>query len=651
LIGANEVLAYAREFGFDAAHRKFVTSGPDDGRGDRGDGDTCPAAIRRLLSGWTAVESTRTAEAAAHFGEARKEPQLAGWAALGDAVLAVRIKDFSRAEEMLTIAQSREGDCKFYSGIVAHVRGVKAAHEGNLVEARRWMFRSAEMLGPESYAYGRVCDALAGFFGQCDDFLNARLLYLRALQHKTRVGDRHGMAITHGGLGRLHYNWGYFEKAKDHFLADLKLAEELNDEFGRVRMQGALGQVYVQMALAESARAGTTASAATLRSAADWLAACVENARRHNFQIVEGFALKDQALLGLLRGDADQATELTSSADRIFTAAGFAEGRNHLERVRGMIAMARQDWTEARRRMQTALACFARMSDRGEEAITRLWLARLAIRSAQPSTLVERELGEALRAAEICRRTALIREVEDEFRNAAPAAYWHELFRRVRGRGIPDGATSFTEARRETATVFYLDVQGWSNFAHGRDPEEVMMTINQIMADVTAALRRYEAQSISWRGDGFLALVSGPDHARRAVDTSLDLVAAIKAFNEPRKLLGLPEFFCRIGISTGEVLLGNVGTYEKMDYSGVGTMMNLGARLEAKAEVGRPCISRTTYDLVAKHFRYAPGNPRIIDAKGIGEQMVWDVEGRAESTIELDVPKGAGDSGQIPCSV
>ena len=67
-----------------------------------------------------------------------------------------------------------------------------------------------------------------------------------------------------------------------------------------------------------------------------------------------------------------------------------------------------------------------------------------------------------------------------------------------------------------------------------------------------------------------------------------------------------------------------------MDYSGVGTMMNLGARLESKAEPGMPCISQATYESLRGRFTFA-GSPRKIQAKGIGEQLVWDVTGRAGS--------------------
>jgi class 3 adenylate cyclase len=94
--------------------------------------------------------------------------------------------------------------------------------------------------------------------------------------------------------------------------------------------------------------------------------------------------------------------------------------------------------------------------------------------------------------------------------------------------------------------------------------------------------------------------------------------------------LGLGPFVIRIGINTGDAVFGNVGTYDLTDYTALGTTTNLGARLEAAAEPGFPCISRRTYDEIRGRFRYREGSPRAITLRGLeelGEQQVWDVRG------------------------
>jgi adenylate cyclase len=122
-----------------------------------------------------------------------------------------------------------------------------------------------------------------------------------------------------------------------------------------------------------------------------------------------------------------------------------------------------------------------------------------------------------------------------------------------------------------------------------------------------------------------MALLRGIDHSKRAVRAGLDLVAALKEFNRPREVLGLKPFNIRIGISSGPVFIGNVGTYDKMDHTAIGTTANLAARIQGEAELGLPCISRSTYEQVREQFVFKKDDPRMVNPKGLGEREVWDV--------------------------
>ena len=80
-----------------------------------------------------------------------------------------------------------------------------------------------------------------------------------------------------------------------------------------------------------------------------------------------------------------------------------------------------------------------------------------------------------------------------------------------------------------------------------------------------------------------------------------------------------------IGISSGDVLLGNVGTYHKMDFTVLGSTVNLAGSLRNEAEPGLPCISRTTHDLLRDRCQYHESSPRTIQVAGVGAVEVWDV--------------------------
>jgi len=619
----DEVLRSAAERGWEATHSRYRSALAAD--------DPQHELLRYLIAGWIAVENTQAEEAKARFQHLEQHPRLAPWAHLGQALVAVRVKDLTTAERMLDRAEAAGEQNAELVGLIAHVRGSKAAHEGRRDDAKRYLYQAIESLDPEHYAYGRVLDTLGTLYMNNDHFLIAKLLLERSLRAKERVEDLRGLALTHGQIGRLYRDWGYLARAEHHFREDLRLAESMADAFGEARMLGALGEVAVMAAYEARSQDQARQAEEAASRASDWLAAAVERSRCGKFDVCEGFARKDLALLALFHGHTAEAEREAAAARAIFLARQFDEGNAVVVRVDGLIFAAKGLWEEARNCLHPAMSYYTRINDRTEIARLRLDLARLALAAGKPDTVVERLLLEALGAAELSRRTALVREAEQELQRAFPAVYWSHLYQRVRGRMVAAGSTSLIEGVRETATVVYFDLQGSTDFCHGRDPEEVMMTINQMQHDTAQVLRRHQAQSVGSRGDGFLALVRGPEHAQRAVDAGLDLIAAMEEFNEPRRLLGIPEFSCRVGISSGEVLIGNVGSYDKMDYSGVGTMMNLGARVESKAEIGVPCISENTYRLVSKQFRFAEGSPRKIEAKGLGEQSVWDVVGRIEA--------------------
>src|SRR5262249_7716118 len=157
--------------------------------------------------------------------------------------------------------------------------------------------------------------------------------------------------------------------------------------------------------------------------------------------------------------------------------------------------------------------------------------------------------------------------------------YFRHVYCRVRGRAVNDDTTSLINGASELVTVLCFDLQGFSDYARGLDPQEVLMTLNQMMADLAVVLERYRAKVTTYFGDGFMALLREAKHAERAVNAALDLMAALQEFDRPREILGLRQFRARIGIHTGAAFLGNVGTYHKIDFTVLGPAVTLSSRL------------------------------------------------------------------------
>jgi adenylate cyclase len=254
-----------------------------------------------------------------------------------------------------------------------------------------------------------------------------------------------------------------------------------------------------------------------------------------------------------------------------------------------------------------------------------LWeIARTLRDSGASAPLVTRAYREAIHRAEDTRHAPLVRAIEEDLREVDFEAYLRHIYRRARGYDIEEDTPSLLSGDTEAGTVLLLDLPGFTEFSQGLDGESVLMTFNQLMADFSDVLSRYQGRVTSYRGNGVMALVRDARHAERAVQAALDLVASLEEFNRPRQVLGLPLFHLRIGINTGDVLLGNIGTYDKMDFTAIGATVNLAGALRNEAQPGLPCISRPTYELVRERFVFQPG-PRTATITEFGPVEVWDV--------------------------
>jgi class 3 adenylate cyclase/Tfp pilus assembly protein PilF len=513
------------------------------------------------------------------------------------------------------------------------LRGSVAFHTSDFDRALSELRESLRLLGKDHFGTGRVLDTFGMVYSARDNFHAAEEFFRQAVALKQSCGDQAGVAVSYGNLGRLQLDWGYLEEAESSFQKDLEIARNTHDQRGEAMMFNFLGRTALERGHRSAAAGKTSEARQRWSDAAGWLDASIR-AATGNWPTTEGYARKDRALLHIAEGRFDEAEAELTRAAAIFEPAEFHEGIAHLNRTWGMVRRGQARFAEAKQKLRAALDHFARTRERSEQARTQWVIAQLSRAAGEPGPLTTREYLSALDLAEDCRRAHLVRGIDEELKLVNSEAYYARVFRRVRGRGMPEETDSLITGTMETLSVLFLDFQGSTSYALETPPEVVMMTINQMMANVVAALRNHDARVTAFRGDGFMAIFRGQHHAKRAVASALDLCRLNDEYNEPRVILGLRPFAIRIGISTGEAVLGNVGTYDLMDFTAIGTTINLGARLETVAEPGVPCISRRTYDEVRERFRYRAGSPRMIVPRGLeqlGEQAVWDVAGHAHS--------------------
>jgi class 3 adenylate cyclase/predicted Ser/Thr protein kinase len=578
---------------------------------------------------WLGGEADAHAPALEQFPEGQPPAVLLGWALAGQAGGALRDHRYPRVHQLLDQA-GRQGDpadtvCR---ATLAHTRGIVYSHEGKFDRARQHLDEALRLLGKEHFATGRVLDSLGMVHAYHGNFSMARELYEQAIGFKERHGDEVGLAVNHGQLGRLYLEWGWLDQAEHHFQIDLRLAQKLLDERGEALMYNHLGQVALARGDREAAAGRRAAARHWWNEAAGWLESSIQRSQASGAKSAEGFARKDRAIVHLQLGELAPVTEHLDQAEALFQSVRFEEGLAQVQFVRGMLRRIQGRFDEATRLLRAALGYFDETLDRTSAARTQRELARTLHASGAHLPLVARAYVEALARAEACRRAPLVEVIEEELREVDRDAYFRHIYRRVRGRSLAEDTPSLTGGAREGVTVLAFRLQGFTEHARGLDAEGTLLCLNQIFGEFADVLEQYRAQVTAHVGDGFLAVLRDADHAGRAVELAFDLLRTLSEFNRPREVLELPLFQARIAVHTGEVSLGNVGTYRKLDFTAVGAAVSEALCLLHWAEPDLPCLTQETWEQVADRFEPRGGSPRVVWPPGSRSLEVWDVVGR-----------------------
>lgn len=159
---------------------------------------------------------------------------------------------------------------------------------------------------------------------------------------------------------------------------------------------------------------------------------------------------------------------------------------------------------------------------------------------------------------------------------------------------------------RKMATVLFADVRSFTSFSRRVQPEEMVSVLNEIFLRVIDAVQRERGTVNKFMGDGLLALFGVPvpikDHAQAAARAALRARDAIEVLAYSRRKGGLDPLRIGIGVNTGEVVAGCVGTKERAEYSVFGHAVNLAARLEGIAASGQILVGPETSELLRGTF-------------------------------------------------
>lgn len=191
---------------------------------------------------------------------------------------------------------------------------------------------------------------------------------------------------------------------------------------------------------------------------------------------------------------------------------------------------------------------------------------------------------------------------------------------------------------RRIVTMLFCDVKGSTAAAEQLDPEEWSEIINGAFERMIKPVYKYEGTVARLMGDAILAFFGAPiaheDDPPRAILAGLDIVAAIRSYREIVKERWKIDFDVRVGINTGMVVVGAVGSDLRMEYTALGDAINLAARMEQTAALGTVQIAHDTFKLVKRLFEFeALGG---IEVKGKSDPVLaYRVLGRKTATGAL----------------
>ena len=215
-------------------------------------------------------------------------------------------------------------------------------------------------------------------------------------------------------------------------------------------------------------------------------------------------------------------------------------------------------------------------------------------------------------------RVAFERElVRDNFARFVPESVVSEVLAQANGARLGS-------VRREVTELF-SDLRGFTTFAEQREPDETIEILNRHLTEMTDAILEHGGTLVGYLGDGihavFGAPIDQPDHAERALSAARAMLARHETFNEWLRAKGHREGFkMGIGLNSGPVMSGNVGSERRLEYTTIGDTTNTASRIEGLTK-GTPhqlFISGTTYARLAD-----PPD----DLVSVGE---FDIRGRAD---------------------
>jgi len=171
----------------------------------------------------------------------------------------------------------------------------------------------------------------------------------------------------------------------------------------------------------------------------------------------------------------------------------------------------------------------------------------------------------------------------------------------------------------QTATVVFTDIRGFTRMSEKMEPHQVVELLNEYFTEMTDLIFENGGTLDKYLGDGILAVfgapLARPDDAQRSVKTAVEMQRALVHLNQDWAARGQAPLRVGIGINTGPVTAGNIGSTKRMDYTVIGDAVNLASRLCANAAGGQILVSESTFGALTSPLPAQRLEPILVKGK------------------------------------
>jgi class 3 adenylate cyclase len=455
-----------------------------------------------------------------------------------------------------------------------HYNGLLRADGGELNAAERLYFRAHQVYREchSQPGLAEVCNSLANLLLRRGKAAYALTFARQSLELKRALGDRYGMAISHGTAGRALVLLAQYEEAAGEFERDLAIARELGDARGTGIMLNSLGEVALLRGDLEGARARYEE------------ARTIEAGLVHSVHAHLGLA---RVFLAAMRID-EAAAECDRAGAILDSHPGLAGLADLLSGLRGAIAWRRGDFEAGEQRLEDTIAALE-AGRHPLDTVPFLYELRDLYQARQSRAKAVLVMARALDLLSECGSERGVQDVEDWLRTVDTP----NLIRLALERHFPswlikdllEGLLRKPPSRSQSIVVLFSDIRDFTSQTEGLGAEPIVELLNEWFSEVARIVRRHGGYVDKFIGDAVMVLFGVPEPrdamAADAVRAAMEMSDALDAINMRRRFLGAREIRVGIGIDQGEAVVGFIGSHLRQSYTAIGEVVNTAARLES----------------------------------------------------------------------